>query len=171
MLGRVEDSILDCYLSNLHTIGSIQSGQKISTAKKFIVVDEDSIFQWWYRGRRGDCGDKSTEVIKREVYTVLEILQAKMESKYLIAGNNHHDVRDSQKRRMRIDELKKIRLSLTVCKPGIKNISDTYRNDENITAPLRRLMEEIQSNLDELSRLLKDLGEQTELVDVREIKK
>jgi hypothetical protein len=162
------NTILDCYLSNLHTIGSIKPGQKISTAKKFLVVDEDSIFQWWYRGRRGDCGDKSTEVITREVYTVLEILKQRMESKYLTV---HAAPQFEPHKRARIEELKKIRLGLTVCRPGVRNISETYRGDENITTPLRQLLNEITSSLDELARLLRDLGEQTELVDVREIKK
>jgi hypothetical protein len=79
--------------------------------------------------------------------------------------------RDERIYQQRLEELKSIRVALTVCQPGINNMRCTYAGNKQAADLLEKLVDDIRGHLSGLSQLLKSLGDTTEIVDIREIKK
>lgn len=162
--------ILDKLLFNLKTIAAIPKGKKISTAKEFIVIDDDSLMQPITRWRSGETRDKAVQAICREVRTIIKLSKYIMESKYLYiestvdTNDDRCDIAVSlsktvSKRDERINELKKIHVGLTEAYCGIDNICETYCDDTNVLAPLKQLIGEINEHTSSILKLLIELGE------------
>ena len=161
--------VLDKLLFNLNTIATIPKGKRISTAKEFIVIDEESILQPITRWRAGDTRDKAVQAICREVQTTIMLSKFMMESKFLYAEVEQDitddncdiaiNVNKSSKRDDRIKNLKRIRLSLIEANYGIDNICQTYEFDANVLAHLKPIFGEINDHISSINRLLAELGE------------
>ncbi len=156
-------NILDKLLYNLKTISCIPKGKRISTAKEFIVIEDESMIQGYYRWKNSDSRDKATNRICNEIRTVLIIATYIMESRTLYLPK---DNTDSTKEK-RIEELKKIRISLLGVCQGINNLSMTYEEDANVVGNLVPLVGEIDDCIHELTQVLIDLGVFTEIIDTR----
>lgn len=163
--------VLDKLLFNLRTIANISKGKRISTAKEFIVIDEDSLLQPITRWRAGDTRDKAVQVICREVRTVIKLSSYIMESRFLYscdapnADDKLATIRTPlhTKKDERINELKKVWSILAETNYGIDNICETYRDDANVLAYLKPLIDEINDHVSAIARLLVGLGEHTEI--------
>jgi hypothetical protein len=58
---------IDKLLYDLQTISSLTAGQKISTLKEFIVVENEYLLQGLVRWRYDDSRDKTLAVIRNKV--------------------------------------------------------------------------------------------------------
>jgi hypothetical protein len=163
-------NILDTLLFNLQTIANVSKGKKISTAKEFITIDEDSIFNPLWRRIAGDERDKAVRAICREVRTVIFISELVMDNRHIYAESEKIVPQDDcdvampcaktlSKRDIQIDTLKKIKFGLEDAQHGIENICGTYVNDANVLAKLIPLSNEIVLHVNKLKELLILLGE------------
>jgi hypothetical protein len=153
--------ILECLMFNLQTIASIPKGRRISTAKEFIVIDEDSALQPWRRWRAGDSRDKGVLAVCKEVRTIIKLSEFISESKYLFieADNDAPDENSTEERDYRLNSLKKICNGLSDAGIGIDNLCETYICDANVIAHLKPLVSEMANHVAKLTKLLNDLGE------------
>ena len=150
--------ILDCLMFNLQTIASIPKGRRISTAKEFIVIDEDSALQPWRRWRAGDSRDKGVLAVCKEVRTIIKLSEFISESKYLFIESDTAD-NNTEERDYRSNTLKKICNGLSDAGIGIDNLCETYICDANVIAHLKPLVSEMANHVAKLTKLLNDLGE------------
>lgn len=128
--------IIDKILFNLQTISSISKGDKISIAKEFITITDNSVFQPFYRKINGDDRDKSVIKITQEIETAIFISELIIESNFLATKlTKYHQ---------RVAELKKIYSGLSLAVNGINNICDTYFDDANVVAHLTHLISKIR---------------------------
>lgn len=157
-------------LFNLRTIANIEQGKKLSTAKEFITIDDNSTFQWWRRGCSGDSRDRTVNAICKDIRFAITIANLTMESRHLygpqICGmdeTENFDVMNNEKnysvREERIQQLKKIRDTLSSLHHGIDNICTTYKMDADVDGHLRPLKEEIDACCQNIVKLLITLGE------------
>lgn len=146
-------NVLDKLLFNLQTIAGIPRGRRISTAKEFIILDEDSIFQPLWRRAAADGRDKTVREICRIVRTTITLSNYIMESRYIFGSDSIESV-DLQKRSVRICELKKIRESLSESVRGIDNICETYSEDADVIGNLRPIIEEIDAHVSVIIKFL-----------------
>jgi hypothetical protein len=169
--------VLEKLLFNLQTIASIPKGKRISTAKEFIIIDEDSVLQPVLRWRAGDTRDKAVQAICREVRTTIKLSEYIMESRYIYLENDTPTITDNcdiavtvvrpiSKRDERINEVKRIRSNLSEANYGIDNICETYCDDANVLAYLKPLIGEISDHVSKITKLLIELGEYTEPRDL-----
>lgn len=155
---------LEKLLFNLQTIAGIPKGKRISTAREFIVIDEESVLQPLIRWRAGDTRDKAALVICREIRTVIDISHYISESKYLYddafeSADAYKQTPQMQEARItRIAELKNIRIGLREAGYGISNLCETYYNDANVIAELKPIIAEISTRVEELTKILIDIG-------------
>lgn len=167
-------NILDKLLFNLHTISNIPTGKRISTAKEFIVIDEDSMLQGFWRWRAADSRDKAVRTVCNEIRTVIILSKYIMESVHLFIENESEQMNQSfeimvnlapkmNKREERLSDLKKIRLSLMNCNPGIDNLSRTYENDADVLGHLKPLIGEINECVSEITKTLLEFGEHVDM--------
>ena len=154
--------VLNALLFNIQTIASIPKGKRISTAKEFIILDEESIIQGLWRWRYNDSRDKAVLLICREVRIVIEISNRIMDSRGLynvdVAPEPNNDdiivIAKKSTRSIRVEELKKIRNYLHACVVGINNLCETYDTDANVTGHLAPLVVEIDVHVASVSELL-----------------
>ena len=157
----IKMDILNNLLFNIQTIASIPKGKKISTAKEFIVIDEESVVQGLWRRRYNDSRYKAVSLICREVHIVIEISTRIMDSRSLynieVIKEPIDDLLLVQKstRLLRIKELKKIRNSLRACVYGIDNLCETYNADANVVGHLNPLVVEIEKHVTLITELLR----------------
>lgn len=161
-------NVLDKLLFNLHTIASIPKGSRISTAKEFIIIEDDSIMQGVWRKMNADSRDKAVASICREIRTTIAIAYYIMESHHLFAESRvlpddiNCDVAISSTlppnaRDKRINDIKKIKAGLLGANHGIDAICQTYE-DADVSGHLKPLIGEIVECSDHISRLLIELG-------------
>lgn len=172
-------NVLEKLLYNLQTIASIPKGKRISTAKEFIVIDEDSMLQGYWRWARVDSRDKAVQSICREVRTTIAIAHYIMESQHLFLENSaskddNCDIAitingPATKRDERISDLKKIRAGLLEANYGIDNLCQTYEDDANVGGCLKPLLGEINDCSTQITQLLREIGEYTEPVTSRNL--
>lgn len=163
-------NVLEKLLFNLQTIASIPSGKRISNAKEFIVIDEDSALQWIWRKYHGDSRVKAVQTICDEVRTVIAFSKYILESRYLEKSDEPEytdvncdvvviNIKPVSKRDERIIELKKISSVLTETNFGIDNIIHTYESDTNVRGGLQPLTGEIKACVSLITQKLIELGE------------
>jgi hypothetical protein len=149
--------VIDKHLYQLNTISNIPPGKKISTAREFIVVEDDSTFQCVWRWKAGDERTRGILVICNIVHYTIELSTRIMESKYLV--NGLEEANDLAMKNKRISELKKIRLGLLTAIRGIEHTAATYAADADTISPIKPLIGEINDNADVILTFLKALGE------------
>lgn len=171
-------NVLNKLLFNLNTIAKISKGERISTAKEFIVKDEESILQPVLRWRAGDTRDKAVQVICKEVQTTIALSNFIMESKFLYLESELDNTDEScdiavevnksiTKRDERIKSLKHIRCGLIDANYGIDNICQTYEDDANVLAHLKPIIGEINDHISVLTSVLISLGESVDPQNMR----
>lgn len=144
-------NVLDKLLFNLNTIAGICKGQKISTAREFISLDDDSaLLQSFWRWKAGDDREKNVQTICKDVRTVIAICGYILESHHLYATDDKYAER--------VDDVKKIRLGLNGAIIGINNLCQTYIGDTNILAQLNPLGREVCDCLNNITAALLHLG-------------
>jgi hypothetical protein len=171
-------NVLDKLLFNLHTIAGVPKGKRIGTTKEFIIIEEESPMQGFWRWKYSDSRDKAASCICREVRTIIVMAQYLLESKYLVgieatappaSEGSSRPVQNISaqdflsERTSRLLNLKKIRLSLIGAAVGVNNICQTYEIDANFAGNLRPLVAEINGCAMMIGIALKQLGESTDL--------
>jgi hypothetical protein len=144
-------NILERVLFNLETISNISRGQKISTAKEFIVLDDYTITQGFWRWKNAESRDKAIFAICKEVRTVIFIALCILESKYI--SNAPENADQALIKNYRIGELKKIQDGLSYALNGVNNICFTYENDADVTGRLRPLLTEMTDCVASISKM------------------
>lgn len=150
---------MDKLLFNLHTIASVPSGRRISTAKEFITIEDEGPLQGVWRWKAADTRDKAACAINNEIRTVILLTKYIIESRYL--SGEHVRSPESQER---IAILRRVRTACASTIVGIDNICRTYAEDANVIAQLRPLVDEIISCVEDIEKLLSSLGEIVEPV-------
>ena|ERR1700744_841792 len=160
--------VLDKLLFNLQTIASVQKGKKISTVKEFIIIEDNSLTQGFWRWKYADSRDKTVNHICREVRTTIAMAAYISECQVLFTekqplNESNYDIAINTKsvllRDRRVGELKKIRSGLLAAKEGISNICYTYSADADVSGRLKPLIDEICDCMTALTQLLINIGE------------
>jgi hypothetical protein len=148
-------NVLDKLIYNLHTIAEIRKGDRLSTAKEFITID-DSSAQFYYRWKNADSRDKAVAVVCNEVRTLTAITGFIIES-------YHIDDKTSALRAKRVSELKTIRTTLLGAINGIENLCLTY-DDADVSGHLIPLIDEINECVTNITKKLIIQGETADFV-------
>lgn len=154
--------VLDKLLFDLHTIASIPSGKRISTAKEFIVIDDDSPIQGFWRWKAADDRYKAVRAICERVCTTTLIAKLLFESKYFNIAegvNNEKNDKNDEKYSERVNNLKQIYAHLIACKGGINNLQHTYENDADVVGHLSPAVIELDKCVQDIKKFLTDIGE------------
>jgi hypothetical protein len=160
-------------LFDLQTIGSIPKGRRITTAKEFINIEDESMLQPLWRTIARDSRDKSIEVVQKTIELVICFSDLMLESKYLYMeyGISIENMTEScdivfggaaplqTERDKRIKKIKEIVALLDNARPGIENLCETYVDDANSVASLQPLMGKIDDHVNKISRVLIEMGE------------
>lgn len=155
-------NVLDKLLFNLQTIASVPKGKRIGTTKEFIVIEEESPMQGFWRWKYSDSRIIASRCICREVRTTIVMAQYILESTYL-AMPESPPTDFLVGRASRIITLKKIRIGLIGAATGVNNICQTYESDADFAGNLRPLISEINTCVATITTTLKHMGESTEL--------
>ncbi len=141
-------NVLDKLVYNLQTIATISKGRRIGTAKEFIIIEDDSPIQGFWRWMNAESRDKAVSIICREVRTVIAFAEYILEIISMItlpAAGDDERAAVVDKYQLRVRELKKIQESLLGAAVGINNICQTYYTDADVAGHLLPLITEIHS--------------------------
>ncbi len=145
--------VLDKLLFNLKTISGIPQGKKICTSKEFIIIDDGSIAQGFWRWKNAECRDKAVLFICREIRTIIAFSQLVMESRWFAPGQE-----TSPQRPQKAEDLKKIYTSLHNVRQGVANICYTYKDDADVTGHFAPIDKEILACNRLISEFLTTVG-------------
>lgn len=139
---------------NLNTIGSLSAGDRISTAKKFITVDNRSA-QFIWRTISADSRERSISAVCREIRLAITILGLITESAelsrpvddpvdppdeiVLLASDTPQSTRAGQ--------LRELYAALSAAQSGVSALCSTYSDDADARGELLPLHGEIASAL------------------------
>lgn len=154
-------NVLDKLLFNLSTISNIPPGRRISTAKEFIVIDEESALQPVLRWMAADSRLKAAAAINSCVMTVIYISNLMMESTKI----------DTDKS-AQLALIKRIGVALADAGSGVENLQQTYSADANMLAHLAPISEAITQQVILINRMLQShglTGDQSNVLGVRSV--
>lgn len=156
---------VDEIVHNLKTIGSLTAGDRISTAKRFITIDNRSA-QFLWRTVSADSREKSISAVCREVRLAITLMGLITESSRI---QMHVDnpieppdeivmiVVDTQQS-MRAGQLRDLYAALSSAQSGISALCGTYDDDADARGELSPLHNEIAAALSNALTVMLELG-------------
>ena len=140
-------NVLDKLVFNLQTIATISKGKRIGTVKEFIIIEDDSPVQGFWRWKNAESRDKAVSIICREVRTTIAFAEYILEIMSILTLLPVADEGQASGERLRViehtQELKKIQEALVGAAVGINNISQTYYTDADVSGHLQPLITEM----------------------------
>ena len=143
---------------DLRTLGKIEEGKKINTKEKYLSSDDTTFFQplWrWYRGdSRISTGNKIEKILT---------CSANLVEKATADINSGHD--DPKEIYLKISPSKfldDIRVVLVQADRGVKNLRDTYVQDDTISSKLEMHIQTLGRQIEIINDTLKNTKEESD---------
>lgn len=156
---------VDEIIHNLRTIGGLSAGDRISTAKRFITVDNRSA-QFLWRTVSADSRDKSISAVCREIRMAITILGLITESVELHKPADDPAeppdeivlIRADSPQSTRVNQLRELYAALSLSQSGVSALCATYMDDADACGALMPLHTEIAAALSSALTLMMNLG-------------
>jgi hypothetical protein len=149
------NNLLESHIINLKIISKIPAETRVSVADGSVVKDQESAFQPIIRFIKGDSRNRTVEVIKNIINSTIDSADNMCDSVYLqIDDTKRVNAYEYNRFKQIYEDLRSIASALNESTRGIKNISNTYKNDDIVVSNMDRILERIQSQTDKIQRIL-----------------
>lgn len=138
LFNNMEYETIDRIIHELTTISKITKNSKVGTYKSFIIIEDNSIFQWYYRWTNADGRTKTSNRISEIINISILVSLLMMES-------------PDKKYKSNVDRFYKL---LNASRIGIENLLDTYKTDDDFIGTVRPLISRIQDHCAKLALYL-----------------
>ncbi len=144
-------NVLDKLIFNLQTIATIPRGRRIGTAKEFLVIEDDSPIQSFWRWKNAESRDKAVIAICKEIRTIIAFAEYMLEIIQTVPSlpaaaddrGTEGPMGSITSYKRHSADLKKIYVALLGAVTGINNLCITYDSDADVAGHLRPLFSEI----------------------------
>lgn len=138
--------IQDELITGLNVIAIIKSGQTLTKRYNKLVVVDHTKLEGIQRFAYGESKYSARDIIKEYSSKSIEFSTLLMESTYLQLQDGHDSLR-VQKYADRFNSLVLIKNALSGAVEGIKQISNTYKNDETLVQEYKTIITTIEYNV------------------------
>lgn len=156
---------IDEIVHNLKTISGLSAGDRISTAKRFITVDNRTA-QFLWRTVSADSRERSISVVCREIRLAITLLELITESAELRVAVDAPDeppdeivmIRADSSQSSRAEQLRCLYSALSAAQSGVSALCGTYIDDADAQGELLPLHGEIATALSAALTVMIKLG-------------
>jgi hypothetical protein len=145
-------------LVDLRTLGKIEEGKKINTKEKYISSDDTTFLQPLWRWYRGDSRISTGNKIEK----VLTCSSNLIEKAVMDVNNGYDDPKDIYIKIPPSKFLDDIRVVLVQANAGVKNLRDTYVQDDTISSKLEMHIQTLGRQIEIINETLKNTKEESD---------